>query len=758
MLQLANICPKKANNSESLFVVPEVPTESRWTDSKRFDITCAADPSSPPPNDTTLAISYAACDVHEVYECFVLQVIGELLIDGPSAPFYKSLIETGLGTGFVPTSGFGAQTRDSIFTIGIQGMDLKRKVEVERCIKETFQQVCVDGFEKERVDAILHRTELSLKDSVPNFGLNLIMGLTPGWNHVSDPFSLLRVEETLQRFRSELKNDSVYLQKMVQKYFVDNSHHMVLTMSPKDTYVEENQQILNTVENKLVTDLSADEKCSVIDAGKKLLKKQSDMENENDIACLPSLSISDIIGKSPVYEIEKCQFSDSIPGQISIQPTNGVSFFRAFLSTEAIQDEAYYHWFIGLLTSMGAGKKYDFRQLETTINLFTGGLSTSHHLSEHHADLKTLNQGLLLSSRCLERNSEKMLELWADIFNHAFTDCDDKEIKARLSNLISMSATDSMNGLAYSGHHYAMSNAAAQLSDVLPATKLREAEGGLESLRFVNKLALSISSGNTQVIDDILSDLSRMAKIVLNRNSIKSIALNATEAHLNQQFTKQTREFLQSLPDHGYSENISQNKKPTEIVPSKKKTFISTPFPVHFCGAAFPTVPYEHVDSAPLRVLAKLISAKYLHPEIREKGGAYGGGASSNPSSGVFSFYSYRDPNCQRTLEAFEGSIDWIASSTFSERDIQEAKLGIFQAVDKPIMPGQRGLRGWNNGITDEMFQEHRMRVKAVEREDLLRVTDKYLKNDQDVGISVIGPEATATTLDNSWNIQMLLG
>jgi len=369
-----------------------------------------------------------------------------------------------------------------------------------------------------------------------------------------------------------------------------------------------------------------------------------------------------------------------------------------------------------------------------------------------------LNQGLLLSSRCLERNSGKMLELWADIFNHTFTNNTDEEIKARLSNLISMSATDSMNGLAYSGHHYAMSNAAAQLSNILPATKLREAEGGLESLRFVNKLALSISSGNVKVIDDILSDLSRMAKIVLNRNNIKSIALNSSEAHFNRQFTEQTKDFLHSLPVEGNKEYMSQNKNRTETDRSKKKTFLSTPFPVHFCGAALPTVPYEHVDSAPLRVLAKLISAKYLHPEIREKGGAYGGGATSNPSSGIFSFYSYRDPNCQRTLEAFEGSIDWISSSKFSERDVQEAKLGIFQAVDKPILPGERGLRGWVNGITDEMFQEHRKRIKAVNSEDLLRVTDKYLKNDEAAAISVIGPDATATTLDNTWNIQMLLG
>ena len=84
------------------------------------------------------------------------------------------------------------------------------------------------------------------------------------------------------------------------------------------------------------------------------------------------------------------------------------------------------------------------------------------------------------------------------------------------------------------------------------------------------------------------------------------------------------------------------------------KSFVATPFPVHFCSKAVATVPYQHPDSAALRILAKLLSSKYLHSQIREKGGAYGGGAASNPSSGVFSFYSYRDPNCQQTLDAFD--------------------------------------------------------------------------------------------------------
>ena len=40
----------------------------------------------------------------------------------------------------------------------------------------------------------------------------------------------------------------------------------------------------------------------------------------------------------------------------------------------------------------------------------------------------------------------------------------------------------------------------------------------------------------------------------------------------------------------------------------------------------------------------QVLSLGFLHKEVREKGGAYGGGASSSPLGGTFTFSSYRDP------------------------------------------------------------------------------------------------------------------
>ena len=81
-----------------------------------------------------------------------------------------------------------------------------------------------------------------------------------------------------------------------------------------------------------------------------------------------------------------------------------------------------------------------------------------------------------------------------------------------------------------------------------------------------------------------------------------------------------------------------------------------------------------------LVVLGKVLSSKFLHREIREKGGAYGGGVMAS-SPGALKFFSYRDPNSDKTLDAFERSITWAADGGFTAQDIDEAKMGVFQKV-----------------------------------------------------------------------------
>lgn len=137
---------------------------------------------------------------------------------------------------------------------------------------------------------------------------------------------------------------------------------------------------------------------------------------------------------------------------------------------------------------------------------------------------------------------------------------------------------------------------------------------------------------------------------------------------------------------------------------------------------------------AKLRVLAKLLSTKYLFPELRERQGAYGGGAKLS-QDGVFTFFSYRDPRHLPTLDVFDQTSRWLQHELkkCTAQDVLEAKLGVFQAVDAPVAPCHRSMREFSNGLTPDMLQRHRAEIMAVSLKQLSEVGEMFLSEKCDV-------------------------
>ena len=166
---------------------------------------------------------------------------------------------------------------------------------------------------------------------------------------------------------------------------------------------------------------------------------------------------------------------------------------------------------------------------------------------------------------------------------------------------------------------------------------------------------------------------------------------------------------------------------------------------VNFCAKAYPTVPVEHPDSAPLSVLAGFLRNGYLHRAIREQGGAYGGGASHDSDNAAFRFFSYRDPRLGETLDDFDKAVRWLLDEKHEWRLVEEAILGVIGAIDKPSSPaGEAKDAFYNNlfGRSPEQRRKFRQRVLEVKLDDLQRVGETYFKPGQ-ASIAVISSPAS---------------
>ncbi|XP_076042839.1 presequence protease, mitochondrial [Oratosquilla oratoria] len=710
----------------------EVPNEPRWSVPRTSHVACAMDPMTPAESQTSVAVSYLLSSITDTFETFVLQILGELLMGGPNAPFYKTLLETQLGSNFSPVAGFDSHTRDTTFTMGLQGVKVDDVKSVLSIIDQTFDQVIEEGFSAERVEAVLHSVELAMKHQSASFGLGIAMALTPLWNHDGNPVDALEINKSITRFRACLRDDPQFLQKKVEKYFKNNGHKLTTTMAPKEGYEEGLQEEEKKLLSRKLETLTEEDKEKIWNLGHALAKKQEETE---DLSCLPTLKLEDIPREITPRLVLQEQVK-GVPVQMSPQPTNGVTYFSTVLDTHSLPSslKPLVPLFCGVLTRMGAGN-LDYRALDQKAELTTGGLSADAHMVGHPIDVNQYEEGVLLRSHCLNQNVPAMLDLWSSIFTSVSL-----EDRSRFSSLVRIMATDLANSLVYSGHSFAMTAAGATTGHV-PA--LKETWSGLTFVQQMKALS------ENDDLDQVLVHLQELASLVLNKERMR-IAVN-TNPENSDAAMGHVGAFLGTLPGHPQPEAGALASIPHDATPHTCRVHKVFPFPVNFASKSYSTVPFCHPDASALAVLAKLMF-KFLHREIREKGGAYGGGAVAG--SGSFSFYSYRDPHSTQTLANFDRAVDWVLGGNFEEQDVSEAKLGVFQKLDAPVSPGSRGQRLFQSHISDAMFADYRRDVLQVAPQDLVRVARQYLKEASVEGACLIGPPNELIANDPFWTTE----
>lgn len=707
-----------------------VPSQARWDKPKKEHVLCRFENMREPfEQQNSLTIAYLMNDITDIYETFLLQFVTELLIKGPNAPFYKSLIEPNISGGFTPSTGFDSQQRDTIFALGLQGLKVENFEKIEKLFDETIDSVIASGFQEQHIESVLHRYELGLKHESANFGLNLLFGLTPTWNHNGDLIMQLRCNDLIDKLKNQMKANPSYLQNVVKKYFKDNNHRLVLTMSPDKEYEQKQVNAEKELISSKVKPLSDQNKEEIF---KKCLQLSEEQAKIDNTSILPTLSMNDISSEVPRVMKDKKKVGP-VPTQVFKVDTNGITYFRGILSTSQLSPEQ--QMMLPLLsyviTKLGTDS-LNYRDFDSLVNRKTAGLGVQTHIGDSLYQLHSYEPGLLISSYCLNHNIDYMWDLWSQIFNLS-------ELKdvARFEMLVKLYMSNLTHGVADSGHLYAMLAAQGLVSGVAYQKDLLT---GLEHISYMKRLV------KTSNFTAILTELTNVAKILFDKNNLRC-SLNILPENDLQSF----EDFVNKLPGNSMNQAESAYTTtkiwaPTDSVNCHHHVLN---VPVNYCSKSILTVPYTHQDYSKLQVLSKLCTSKFLHPELREKQGAYGGGLKLS-MDGVLSFYSYRDPQNTQTLDTFDNTAKWLTDnlSNITEQEVLEAKLGVFQGVDSPVPPGAKGLNEFLYGLDTDILQRHRAALMAVNIEGLKQVTENYLINCDisKTGKVVLGPKNMDTT------------
>ena len=683
-----------------------------------------------------------------ILETFSLGIMSSLLLDGYGSPLYQALIESGLGPDWSPNTGYDSAGKIGIFSIGLNGVREADVPKVKEVIHSALHEVHDKGFDKAKVDGYLHQLELALKHKTANFGMGLMQRIQPGWFNGVDPFDALAWNDIVTAFKQRLSKGT-YLEDLLKKYLL-NDRTLTFVMEPSETYGEELAAeeatrlaaSIREVARKAGGEAEAREQLTAREL--ELLKVQ-EKASDQDVSCLPSLHVNDIS-----RQMEKKPVRDSTLGDVKVQwreaSTNGLTYFRAINTLTGLSSELrmLIPLFNDSIMRLGTKDK-TMEQLEDLIKLKSGGISTSYHASPSPMDMSSSVEGLSFSGYALDKNVPAMFELLQTILQE--TNFDSPDAENRIRQLLQADANGALDAVSGSGHSYACKYAEAGLSQ---HGLVNEQVGGLTQIQHTGDLA---SRSPVEGLTDIIAKLKTIQQFAISNSSTLRAALTCGPESVSSNEAA-LQKFLSGLPQ---STNITKDGASISGGSFASTTFFPLPYQVYYSALAIPTVPYTHPSGGPLQVLSQLLTHKYLHHEIREKGGAYGGGAYSRDLSGLFGYYSYRDPNPQNTLKITQDAGRWARDREWTDQNLEEAKLSIFQGVDAPESVSQEGMTRFLSGVDEAMEQTKREQLLDVRKEDIREAAQQYLvEGMENARITVLGEKKDWVKEEAGWTIKSM--
>ncbi len=685
-------------------------------------------------NKTHVVVGWLLGRSTELTDLFKAQLLSSVLLDNSASPLLRVLETSELGSAPSPMCGLEDSNREMTFMAGLEGCDAQSTAAVEALIIDTLQQIADEGIDQNQVEAALHQLELNQReisgDSYP-YGLQLILtGLSTAL-HRGDPIKLLNMDPVLEKLGEWIK-DEAFIPNLIRELLLNNPHRVTVTLQPDSELAERKVAAEKQRLAALSSQLQDSQIETLVAQAKALSERQAQVD---DPSLLPKVGLADVPDSISVPERKEFKLKNSgLPVSFYEQGTNGLAYQQIIFDLPHLEEDLLHvlPLYTSCISEFGVGDK-DYSEMQTRQAQISGGLNCFTSIRSDINDVQQSKSLLSFSSKALVRNHAQLTELLYDTIHQVRFD-----ESQRLKEIVDQICARKESSITGQGHSLAMSLASSGMS---PVAQLSHRYAGLEGIQYMKSLRDALNEESAR--EKLLADFARLhAQVLAAQPQFLLIGEAEDEPSL-----------LEHLDQHwGQTAGPIESALAFEPVRQQIREAWTTATQVNFCAKAFPTVPSGHPDNARLHVLASYLRNGFLHQAIRERGGAYGGGASQDANSASFRFFSYRDPRLEETLTDFDKAVEWVINEEQPEHQLEEAILSVISTMDKPTSPAGEAKQAFYNHLFGRTL-EHRMafrrQVLATTRQDLRDIAERYLRPEQaSIGIITNKNAADALTID----------
>lgn len=709
----------------------EVGLEHRLAAPVRHEARYAASAAADEAPKSQLVMAWLLGESTDLAGLLQANLLSDALLDHSGSPLRRVLEAFPLAESVSPLTGLEESHREMSFLCGIEGVTGDAAEAFETAVLQVIAEVADDGIPLDQLNAVLHQIELSQRevggDGMP-YGLQLIFSCLSAAIHRGDPVELLDLDAAIETLRKDIE-DPAFIKGLARTLLLENQHRVTVTLQPDVNLAEDKADAERARLHATAEAMSDSERHDVMDQTAALAVRQTEIE---DLEILPKVSLADVPRDHPYPQ-------PIVTGPVTAYGAgcNGIVYHQLIRELPVMNDA---EWQLLPVLNQMAGElgfgQRDYVDAQNLQQSLTGGISAFASVRASLDNIEQAGAFFVLSSRSLARNASKMMSLLDETAQGLRFD-----ETARISELVRQSNIRKQMGVVNQGHSLAMLAASAAFSKM---SALNHQLSGLGSLAYFKGLVAKIADGD---VASFAADLAGLYERF--QQAPQSAMVIADEA--------QVPELVSALLQRG---GLTQSGPAQQLIRAEQsalETAYITETEVNFCAAAYSCPSESSASVAAVQVLAAVLRNHYLHAEIREKGGAYGGGASYDAANGLFRLYSYRDPELLKTFSVFDGALDAVRSMKWSSNLIEEAVLGLMSSQDAPGSPAGEARGDFYQqlqGRSHAHRRAHRAALFTVTPESVIGAAEEILSGQR--SLSVVTQLEGARALPDSFRVTQL--
>ena len=637
------------------------------------------------------------------------EILDYALLSAPGAPLKKALLDAGVGKDI--SGSYDNGVYQPIFSVISKNANVEQKEEFVRVIEDTLKDIVKNGINKKALRAGINYHEFRfLEADFGNYPRGLMYGLQlfDSWLYdETKPFIHMQAIPTFEFLKEQVETG--YFEELIQKYLLDNTHGSIVIIKPERGRTARMDKELADKLQAYKDSLSKEEIDALVKATKELEEYQEEESAPEDLAKIPVLGREDISREiAPIYNKElETSGVKLVHHEVE---TNGIGYTALLFDLSGIPEEKLPY--ISILQSVLGiinTKNYEYSELFNEINVHTGGIGTSLELYTDVTKVKEkeFRATFEIKGKALYPKMDVLFSMMREILMES--DLGDEK---RLKEILAMLKSRLQMSFLSSGHTTA---ALRSLSYTSPMAKFKDDTDGIGYYEVVKELEENFEEKKAELI----ANLRQIAQQIFRKDNLIISYTSSADglAPMEEAFAK--------IADTLHTEE-KEAATLCEIHCVKRNEGFKTSSKVQYVARTGNFIDRGVEYTGALQILKVILSYDYLWQNVRVKGGAYGCMSSFN-RIGEGYLVSYRDPNLEKTMEIYEGVVDYLKNFNVDDRDMNKFIIGTISNIDRPMNPAAKGSRSMNlymNHVSAEMIREERDQILDAQQSDIRALAD----------------------------------